>query len=72
MPRAPGIACSRLYKKNENGVMRNAGADAAWEKPPPTDVEQRRDRERRGEEREKRGAHVVCGAIKEYDCNKSL
>lgn len=60
MPRAPGVSCSRVYKKNENGVMRNAGADAAGEKPPPTDVEQRRGRERRGEEKGKKEEPVWC------------
>lgn len=48
------------FTKNENGVMRNAGADAAGEKPPPTDVEQRRGRERRGEEKGKKEEPVWC------------
>lgn len=63
--RAPGVSCSRVYK-NENGGMRNAGADAASEKPPPTDVEQRRGRERREEEKGKKRS--PCGVR----CNKRI
>lgn len=66
VPRAPGVSCSGVFKKNEHGVTRNAGTDAAWEKPPPTDVEQRRGPDRRGEERgEKRSP---CGVR----CNKRI
>ena len=53
-------------RKNENGVMRKAGADAAREKPPPTDAERRRRLEGRAEETgEKRSPCGVC-------CNKRI
>lgn len=51
--------------------MRDAGADACGlEEPPPTVVKaaKRKTEKRRGEKEDS----MRCGAIKEYDCNKSL
>lgn len=74
MLHAPGVSSSRVEgEKKSEGVMRDGMRErmgAGWKKPPPTVVKTAtRKKEKKGREKKRK---EWCGAIKEYDGNKSL